>query len=79
MEAIVKNAIDFAKSRVDLVGEWDQSQVMVTISDDGPGFKPEIMDTIGEPYVTSRSAKNRKVLGKAGGMGLGFFIAKSIQ
>ncbi|MFM7084028.1 MAG: ActS/PrrB/RegB family redox-sensitive histidine kinase [Hyphomicrobium sp.] len=75
---ILENAIDFAKKRVDLIGEWDASNVIVTISDDGPGFKPEIIDTIGEPYVTSRSAKNRKHSGKAGGMGLGFFIAKTL-
>ena len=28
--------------------------ISVTITDDGPGFAPEVMDRIGEPYVTSR-------------------------
>ena len=27
----------------------------LTISDDGPGFAPEILDRIGAPYVTTSS------------------------
>jgi two-component system sensor histidine kinase RegB len=30
---------------------------IVTISDDGPGFAPEIMDRIGEPYVHQQAAR----------------------
>ena len=48
----------------------------VTISDDGPGFPPEILSRIGEPYVTSR----RRATGDSeeSGLGLGFFIAKTL-
>ena len=49
----------------------------VTISDDGPGFAPELMDTIGEPYVTSRRYQDRGDKGHSG-LGLGFFIAKTL-
>ena len=53
----------------------------VTIADDGPGFAPEIMERIGEPYVTSRG-RQRQPSGaddaEAGGLGLGFFIAKTL-
>jgi two-component system sensor histidine kinase RegB len=53
--------------------------VSVTISDDGPGFAPEIMDRIGDPYVTSRRQRRMNVGGPAGGgLGLGFFIAKTL-
>jgi two-component system sensor histidine kinase RegB len=75
---LLENAVDFAGSRVDLTGEWDQSNVLVTIADDGPGFKAEIIDTLGEPYVTTRPAGTRRQAGQAGGLGLGFFIAKTL-
>jgi two-component system sensor histidine kinase RegB len=36
------------------------------------------MDRIGEPYVTSRRRRRMNVNGVAGGLGLGFFIAKTL-
>jgi two-component system sensor histidine kinase RegB len=75
---LVENAVDFSQRRVDLTGEWDQATVSVTLTDDGPGFAPEIIDSLGEPYVTSRPMAARKSGGKAGGLGLGFFIAKTL-
>ena len=51
---LLENAVDFARERVVVGTQWDEENVEVTISDDGPGFAPEIMDRIGEPYVTSR-------------------------
>jgi two-component system sensor histidine kinase RegB len=45
------------------------------ISDDGPGFPPEIMDRLGDPYVTSK--RGRRKGSEAPGLGLGFFIAKT--
>lgn len=75
---LIENAVDFAQRRVDLTGEWDQSSVWVTLMDDGPGFAPEIIDSLGEPYVTSRPSGSRKGSSKAGGLGLGFFIAKTL-
>ena len=50
----------------------------VTISDDGPGFAPEIIDRIGEPYVRSRAAAAHVRGGETTGLGLGFFIAKTL-
>lgn len=76
---IIENAADFARSRVDVSGEWDGNVVVVTVADDGPGFKPEVIDSIGEPYVTTRGGgKKDKRGGKVAGMGLGFFIAKTL-
>ena len=51
---LLENAVDFARERVEVAADWSDEDVAVTISDDGPGFAPEIMDRIGEPYVTSR-------------------------
>ncbi len=74
---IIENAVDFAKSTVDIDAKWSGAEVAVTISDDGPGFAPELMDTIGEPYISSRRFDPKKQGGHSG-LGLGFFIAKTL-
>jgi two-component system sensor histidine kinase RegB len=73
---ILENAVDFAHEQVSVTANWDGDDIAVTISDDGPGFAPEIMERIGEPYVTSRRARSPDSVG--GGLGLGFFIAKTL-
>ncbi len=79
LENIIENAADFCSSRVDVKGEWDSQTVSVTILDDGPGFKPEVIDNLGEPYVTTRGSGRKDKRGhKVSGMGLGFFIAKTL-
>lgn len=74
---LLKNAVDFARDRVVVGADWSDEDVAVTISDDGPGFAPEIMDRIGEPYVTSRR-RSATGDGESSGLGLGFFIAKTL-
>lgn len=75
----VENAVDFASETVRLVGRWDRDHVYIDILDDGAGFDPAIRSKLGEPYVTSRPNKTGEsdVFG-AGGLGLGFFIAKTL-
>ena len=75
---LVENAVDFARSGVTLSATWDRQTVSVVIQDDGPGFSAEIMDRIGEPYVTTRGRDRERPSGEHGGMGLGFFIAKTL-
>jgi two-component system sensor histidine kinase RegB len=76
---LVENAVDFARERVDIAADWNQEEVAVTIADDGPGFAPEIMDRIGDPYITNSRRRRMNVNGVAGGgLGLGFFIAKTL-
>jgi two-component system, sensor histidine kinase RegB len=55
---LVENAVDFASARVEVAAGWSDEEVVLTISDDGSGFAPEIMDRIGEPYVTSRGRRD---------------------
>jgi two-component system sensor histidine kinase RegB len=54
--------------------------VSITISDDGPGFAPEVLDRIGAPYVTHRRPGQRGPDNEEEvfGLGLGFFIAKTL-
>ncbi|MEN3379068.1 MAG: two-component system, sensor histidine kinase RegB [Hyphomicrobiales bacterium] len=73
---LTENAVDFAASRAEIAVRWSEQDVAVTISDDGPGFSPEILKRIGEPYVTSRRRSGNE--GEESGLGLGFFIAKTL-
>src|SRR5215212_76949 len=75
---ILENAIDYAQARVEVTADWSDDDVAVTISDDGPGFAPEIMDRIGEPYVKSSKRRRLNGGGETTGLGLGFFIAKTL-
>jgi two-component system sensor histidine kinase RegB len=75
---LLENAVDFADERVDISARWDSHSVSMTIGDDGPGFSPEIMERIGEPYVTSRRPRRDEDVTEGGGLGLGFFIAKTL-
>jgi two-component system sensor histidine kinase RegB len=77
---LVENAADFASREVRLRASWDEKTLTVEVLDDGPGFAAEIAEQIGEPYVTSRP-RARNAQSEAGhqeGMGLGFFIAKTL-
>src|SRR5690606_24861630 len=74
---LVENAVDFARQRVEISAEWTIDTVSIVIADDGPGFAPEVIGRIGEPYVRSRRLRRMYATGDTG-MGLGFFIAKTL-
>jgi two-component system sensor histidine kinase RegB len=80
---LVDNAVDFAGSAVTLSGRWTASRVEIMVSDDGPGFPPDILLRAGEPYITSRgknrarAAAGEDSIGRQG-LGLGLFIAKTL-
>jgi two-component system sensor histidine kinase RegB len=77
---ILENAADFATGRITVTARWTPTTVVVMVEDDGPGFAAEIIDRLGEPYVTTRGRDLRR--GIEGdfnvGLGLGFFIAKTL-
>lgn len=80
LESIIENAVDFAKQKVSITANWDKHDVNIIVGDDGPGFAPEILNRIGEPYLRVRGLhqiRNNKV-DELGGLGLGFFIAKTL-
>lgn len=72
--AFIENAVSFADTRVRASAVWTDTQIIVTISDDGPGFSPEVQPKLGEPYVSERG----EAQAGGGDMGLGFFIAKTL-
>jgi two-component system sensor histidine kinase RegB len=68
---IIENAVKASKQKV-LVKIASETKPLLTlhIQDDGPGIPLEILESMGEPFLTMRS----------GGMGLGLFLANaSIQ
>jgi two-component system, sensor histidine kinase RegB len=78
---LIENAVDFAHRRVEIFADWTATEISISISDDGPGFAPEVVDRIGAPYVTHRRPEPREPDGDevaAFGLGLGFFIAKTL-
>ena len=76
---LVENAADFAASRVDITASWTAGEVTIAIADDGPGFAPDIVARVGEPYVTTaRAAQRRSKFEEGSGLGLGLFIAKTL-
>jgi two-component system sensor histidine kinase RegB len=84
---LLANAADFARTKVRVSAEWNMREISIFVEDDGPGFEPEILERIGEPYVTSRPGSYALGITELGptdafsgqhGMGLGFFIAKTL-
>lgn len=80
---LLENAVDFAASKVHIDVSWDPRDIVITIDDDGPGFSQDVIDRLGEPFVTTRPGYGGAVLsaedeGAHQGMGLGFFIAKTV-
>ncbi|MDB5597604.1 MAG: two-component sensor histidine kinase [Hyphomicrobiales bacterium] len=74
---LVENAMDFANSRVRIEMRWTQDQVRITIEDDGPGFLPDVLIRVGEPYISTKGPE-RRAKSENGGLGLGLFIAKTL-
>ena len=66
---LIQNAFQFATGQIWLTVELGREQIQVLIEDDGPGFRPDIVEQLGEPYVSSRQGT---------GLGLGIFIAQTL-
>jgi two-component system sensor histidine kinase RegB len=77
---LVENAADFATSKVEVEARWSGDEVKITIADDGTGFPPHVLEQLGEPFVTTRAAPGdgQDETDEHTGMGLGFFIAKTL-
>ena len=65
---IIHNAIQHAKFKIIINISWNQKEFIIAVSDDGSGFSNEVLDLIGQPYISKQKV----------GMGLGIFIAKNL-
>ncbi len=66
----IENAAGYAAAQVLFQADWNGERLSITVQDDGPGFSADILARLGEPYVSERGGKT--------GLGLGFFIAKTL-
>lgn len=74
---IVENAVDFAHTTVEVNAWWNKDTIELLISDDGPGIPPDILNRIGEPYLSRRRTTDDGG-GERRGLGLGVFIARTL-
>ena len=65
---IIQNSILYSRSEIKIFLGITRNQFTIKIQDDGDGFSRDVLDKLGEPYIS----KNKK------GMGLGIFIAKNL-
>jgi two-component system sensor histidine kinase RegB len=75
---LIENATQFAATAVTVEADWTAERIAITMTDDGPGFAPELMARLGEPYLTTRARSAQSDAAEAGGLGLGIFIAKTL-
>ncbi len=74
---ILENAVDFARTTVEVNAWWNAETVEIVISDDGPGIAPDMLKRIGEPYLSRRRSLDEEQSGHSG-LGLGIFIARTL-
>ena len=74
---ILENAVDFARTTVEVNAWWNADSVEIVISDDGPGIAPDMLKRIGEPYLSRRPTSDEGQSGHSG-LGLGVFIARTL-
>ena len=67
---IIQNSVDHAKKQIDINISWNNELIFVSIQDDGNGFTNEILERIGNPFISGNNNKDS--------MGLGIFIAKNL-
>jgi len=74
---ILENAVDFARTTVEVNAWWNAETVEIIISDDGPGIAPDMLKRIGEPYLSRRRSADEGHRERPG-LGLGVFIARTL-
>jgi len=65
---IIQNSIVYSKSEIKIFLKSSDNEFFIKIVDDGNGFSKDVLDKIGEPYISKKKQ----------GMGLGIFITKNL-
>ena len=71
LDILLDNAHDYAASTIRLDIGWTATDIDINLSDDGPGFGPNILARLGQPWNSSRD-------GRGGHRGLGLFLAVTL-
>ncbi len=66
---LLDNAIEASPEAVRMHARIEQDQLVVTVEDEGPGFTPEMLGSLGKPYSSTK--------GRRGG-GLGLFLVVNV-
>lgn len=66
---VLDNALDASRSRVEFSVMRDGGTLVLMVSDDGPGFAPQMLANLGKPYQSTK--------GRPGG-GLGLFLSVNV-
>ena len=66
---LFNNAADASPDQVEVRGRWDARQLRMEICDRGAGLAPDVMQSAGRPFFTTKAAGQ--------GFGLGLFLANA--
>jgi two-component system sensor histidine kinase RegB len=75
---LLQNAAEFAQQEVKVVLAWNALEISITIADDGAGFAPDLLDRLGDPYLSSAGETKDRRNNSGDHMGLGLFIAQHL-
>jgi len=64
---IIENAIKAASDQVTVIGASTADGIEISVQDDGPGIPAQVMESMGEPFISTRQDS----------MGLGIFLANA--
>jgi signal transduction histidine kinase len=71
---LVDNAVRHARTRVEVAGQVDHEQAVISVSDDGPGIPPQDRERVFERFTRLDDARERS----SGGAGLGLAIVREL-
>lgn len=71
---LIRNALRFAKTRVDIGVSATQQGYEIVVADDGPGIDPAFHEALFTPFARTDQSRNRVT----GGCGLGLAIVKRV-
>ena len=75
---LLQNAIEFAREEVKVLIAWTRGEIVITVTDDGPGFPPDVLRRLGDPYLSSGGEGLDQNQRQGDHMGLGIFIAQNL-
>jgi len=66
---VLDNAFEVSPGMIGIDGEWSEESLRLTISDAGPGFPPSALESVGNPFFTTKTE----------GQGLGLFLSRAVM
>ena len=72
LENIVRNALRYSHTKIEVGFAVDKDGITITVDDDGPGVSPEDREQIFRPFYRTDEARDRE----SGGTGLGLAIVE---